>query len=171
VNATTYRRRRANEDAAMGPGGAQPGQPVGIGGDPFQHPPGGRGRGHRSEQLRLVPQGSQVAQAVAAVGQHHRQVAQHGRIRMAAGGGSPPAQPLVSPTRSASSRSNAAPACPTTPVPSVVTSKLDGELVACTPKVPSLATDTTFAQPYPPWSGGHFHNQAPALSHLMKSRG
>jgi hypothetical protein len=78
---------------------------------------------------------------------------------------------LVSPTRSASSRSNAAPACPTTPVPSVVTSKLDGELVACTPKVPSLTTDTTFAQPYPPWSGGHFHNQAPALSHLMKSRG
>jgi hypothetical protein len=78
----------------MGPGGAQPGQPVGIGGDPFQHPPGGRGRGHRSEQLRLVPQGSQVAQAVAAVGQHHRQVAQHGRIRMAAGGGSPPAQRL-----------------------------------------------------------------------------
>jgi hypothetical protein len=23
------------------------------------------------------------------------------------------------------------------------------------------STDTTFAQPYPPWSGGHFHTQAP----------
>jgi hypothetical protein len=29
--------------------------------------------------------------------------------------------------------------------------------------------DTTFAPPYPPWSGGHFHNQAPATSHPMKA--
>jgi hypothetical protein len=54
---------------------------------------------------------------------------------------------------------------------SVVTSKLDRELVACTRKVPSLTMDTTFAQPYPPWSGGHFHTQAEAISNLMKSRG
>jgi hypothetical protein len=31
--------------------------------------------------------------------------------------------------------------------------------------------DTTFAQPYPRWSGGHFHTQAEAISNLMKSRG
>ena len=48
---------------------------------------------------------------------------------------------LVSPSRSASSRSSAAPAWPTTPVPSVVTSNRDGELVACTRKVPSLSRD------------------------------
>jgi hypothetical protein len=67
--------------------------------------------------------------------------------------------------------SNAAPAWPTTPTPSVVTSTLDAQLLACTRKVPSLTTDTTFAQPYPPWSGGHFHTQAPATNHHMKSRG
>lgn len=47
--------------------------------------------------------------------------------------------------------------------------ELDHELVACTPKVPSLTTDTTFAQPYPPWSGGHFHNQAQAVSPPRKA--
>jgi len=56
-------------------------------------------------------------------------------------------------------------------VPLVVTSNPGDVLVACTRKVPSLTTDTTFAQSYLPWSGGHFHAQARATSMIMKSRG
>jgi len=70
--------------ASMGPGGAQPGQSVRVLGGPLDDPPGGWGRGHRAEQLRLVLQSGQVAQAVAAVGQHHRQVPQHRRVQMTA---------------------------------------------------------------------------------------
>jgi hypothetical protein len=69
-------------DAGVRPGGAQPGQPISVVGDPFEHSPGGRGRGDRAEQLRLVAQHRQVRQAVAAVGQHHRQVPQHRPVRM-----------------------------------------------------------------------------------------
>jgi hypothetical protein len=126
----------------MGPRGPQPGQAVSVPGDAVDHAPGGRIGGDLTEQLRLVPQHCQVAQAVATIGQHHRQIPKHGRVRMppAACGPRQPSAP-VSPTRSASSRSNAASACPTTPVPSIVTSKLPGELVACTRKVPSLSRD------------------------------
>jgi hypothetical protein len=70
--------------AGMRPGGPQPGQPVRVAGRAFDHPPGGRGRGHRAEQLRLITQHRQIAQAVATVGQHHRQVPEHGRVRMPA---------------------------------------------------------------------------------------
>ena len=66
----------------MGPGGAQPGQPVSVPGDAVDHAPGGRGGGDRAEQLRLVAQHRQVGQAIATVGQHDRQIAQHGRVRM-----------------------------------------------------------------------------------------
>jgi hypothetical protein len=66
------------------PGGAQPSQPVGVLGGALDSPPGGGGRGDRAEQLRLVAQHRQVTQAVTAVGQHHRQVPQHGRVRMPA---------------------------------------------------------------------------------------
>ena len=59
----------------VSPGGAQPGQPVGVDGDPFEDPPGGRGRGHLAEQLGLVAQHRQVAQTIATIGQHHRQIA------------------------------------------------------------------------------------------------
>jgi hypothetical protein len=51
------------------------------------------------------------------------------------------------------------PAWPTTPVASVVTSKLDDELVACTRKVPSLSRDATFRQPHSPCSEGSLRNQ------------
>jgi len=68
----------------MRPGGTQPGQPVCLGGDSFEHPPGGRGRGDLAEQLGLLPQGGQVAQAVATIGQHHRQIPQHRRVQVAA---------------------------------------------------------------------------------------
>jgi hypothetical protein len=67
------------------PGGPQPGQPIGVVGDPLDDPPGGRGRSHRAEQFRLVAQGGQVAQALATIGQHHRPVTQHGRVRVPMG--------------------------------------------------------------------------------------
>jgi hypothetical protein len=51
----------------------------------FDHPPGGRDRRHRPEQ-RLVPANkAQVAEAVATVGEHHDQVAQHPGWLVAAG--------------------------------------------------------------------------------------
>jgi hypothetical protein len=40
-------------------------------------PPGGALRGDRAEQRQLIAQGTQVAERVPAVGEHHRQVAQH----------------------------------------------------------------------------------------------
>jgi hypothetical protein len=54
--------------AGMGPGGTQAGQLVRILGQALDDPPGGRGGGHRPEQLRLIPQGGQVGKAVPAVG-------------------------------------------------------------------------------------------------------
>ena len=86
---------RPGVGAGMSPGGAQPGQPIGILGRPRHHPPGGRGRGDLAEPLGLVPQGGQVRKAVAAVGPHHRQIPQHRRVRMTAPGacGTPARQP------------------------------------------------------------------------------
>jgi hypothetical protein len=84
--------------AGMGPGGAQPGQPVRILGQALHDPPGSWGRGHRAEQLRLIAQGGQVGQAVAAVGQQHRQIPQHRRVQMpTAAARSLPAQRLGQP--------------------------------------------------------------------------
>jgi len=51
---------------------------------PLDDPPGGRGGSHRAEQLGLVTQHRQIAQAVTTVGQHHGQVPQHDRVRVAA---------------------------------------------------------------------------------------
>ena len=70
--------------ASMGPGGTEPGQPVGVLGNPLDHTPSSRGRGHRAEQLRLVTQHRQVAQAVATISQHDGQVWQHDRVGVAA---------------------------------------------------------------------------------------
>jgi hypothetical protein len=50
-----------------------------------QHPPGGRGRADSPEQLRLVPQAGQVADAVATVSEHDHQIAQHLTAVMSAG--------------------------------------------------------------------------------------
>jgi hypothetical protein len=64
-------------------------------------------------------------------------------------------------------RSSAPPACPTTPTPSVATTNSDRELVACTPKGPSLTGTATLDKPHPPKSGAvrsppsHSANQPP----------
>jgi hypothetical protein len=47
----------------------------------------------------------------------------------------------------------------------VVTSKLDGELVACTRKVPSLSRDATFRQPHSPCLRGLLAYQPAATTH------
>ncbi len=51
--------------------------------DPVHHPPRGRVRGDRPEQLRLIPQRPQVPQRVPTVCDGHRQIHQHlpGRMR------------------------------------------------------------------------------------------
>ncbi len=54
-----------------------PRHPPGIGGDLVDDPPRRRRRAHLAEQPRLVPQPRQVAEAVAAVGEHDHQVPQH----------------------------------------------------------------------------------------------
>jgi len=46
--------RLPGASAGVHPGGAQPGQPVRILGDPLDRPPGGRGRGDTPEQLGLM---------------------------------------------------------------------------------------------------------------------
>ena len=85
-------RRRPRRGRGHGPGRPAAGPARRVAGRALDHPPGGRGRGHRAEQLRLVAQHRQVAQAVAAIGQHHRQIPQHRRVRMPA-----PAPPGASP--------------------------------------------------------------------------
>jgi hypothetical protein len=50
----------------------------------LQHPPGRRDRGHRPQQRTAAAQQPQVAEAVATIGQHHDQVAQHPGQRVAA---------------------------------------------------------------------------------------
>ena len=56
----------------------QPADPTRIGGQLLgQDAPGGRDRGDLAEQPGLVPQAGQVADAVATVGEHDHQVAQH----------------------------------------------------------------------------------------------
>jgi hypothetical protein len=56
----------------------QPADPPRVGGQLLgKDPPGGRGRADPAEQLRLVPQAGQVADAVTTVGEHDHQVAQY----------------------------------------------------------------------------------------------
>jgi hypothetical protein len=54
--------------------------PVSIG-DRVQYPPARRVRGHRTEHVALVGQRRDVADALATIGEHHRQIDQHpGRV-------------------------------------------------------------------------------------------
>ena len=75
------RRGRAQRPRLLaGPGQRRPQRrgPARICGELLsQDPPGGRGRADLAEQLRLVPQGGQVADAVATIGEHDHKVPQH----------------------------------------------------------------------------------------------
>jgi len=57
------------------PGSSQPGQDGVV--DGVQDPPRRRGRGHRPEQVRLVPQHRQIRDRLTAIGQQHREIGQH----------------------------------------------------------------------------------------------
>jgi hypothetical protein len=64
--------------AGLRAGQPQPGQPsLTSAGQALDHPPGGRGRGHRAEQPGLIPEHGQVAQAVPTIGQDDCQIGQH----------------------------------------------------------------------------------------------
>jgi hypothetical protein len=169
---TSPPRRRSG----VGAGGAQAGEPVGVTGDPFHHPPRRRGGGDRAEQLGLLTQDGKITQAVAAVGQQHRQVPQHRARVVPCRGVSPrPARhesARVSPSRSASSPSSAAPVCPAIPSPSQVTSNRIGGLVACTRKVPSSVRECDLQQAAFSLLGGPLRAQQSVTSATRtKSRG
>jgi hypothetical protein len=155
----------------MDPGGAQPGQPVRILGQALDDPPDGRveatgpnSSGWSRKAARSLKQSPPSASITA-------KVPQHGRVRMPAAlrvapakrGGQPEPVGQLPQQRRAGMPDH----------PGAVGGDFEAgrELVACTRKVPSLTTDTTFAQPYPPWSGGHFHNQTPITSKPTKSPG
>ena len=111
-----------------------------LGGDPVDQPKRRRVRRDRPEQRLLIAHRAQVRQAVAAIGEHHRQIPDHpARVMPAAPLDAPPpartTAPRVSPTRSATSASNAAPACDTKPSPSAVTSTVNRRPSRCTLKV------------------------------------
>jgi len=57
--------------------GTQPVEKAGRGGDSVDHAKRGRGRRDGPEQRRLVTDAAQVGQAVASVGEHHRQITGH----------------------------------------------------------------------------------------------
>jgi hypothetical protein len=60
------------------PGQPQSGQPPLPGlGQALDDPPGGWGRGHRTDQPRLVTEHGQVGKAVPTISQHDRQIGQH----------------------------------------------------------------------------------------------
>jgi hypothetical protein len=83
-SSTSGGRRRPTRGREHGPWrhGARPARRVL--GNPLDHTPSSRGPGHRAEQLRLVTQHRQVAQAVATISQHDGQVSQHDRVGVAA---------------------------------------------------------------------------------------
>jgi hypothetical protein len=82
--------------SGVGPGRMQPGEPVGITSDPLDDPPRRRCGRDWAKQLRLLAEDGQVAQAVATVGEHHRQVPQHHTrivaVAVGLGAARPPAQ-------------------------------------------------------------------------------
>ena len=65
--------------------GAQPVQAVRVAGDLVDHAKRRRRRRHLTEQDRLIAQRAEVGQAVAAVGEHHREITNHAAAIMAAG--------------------------------------------------------------------------------------
>ncbi len=123
-----------------------------IGSDRRDHPKGGRVGSDRAEQRLLLAHGAQVGQAVAAVGQHHRQVA-HDAARIV------PAAPLAHRRQTLRQRrrqaepvgrlgQQPAPACDTSPSPSDATSTVKRRPSRCTLKVilPSRGFDLRHAE-------------------------
>ena len=101
-------------------------QAAGIMRDPVDHPKRRRRRGHVPEQRLLLAQRAEVGQAVAAVGEHHREIADDTADVMATAAPTQTAELDRQRTRQAgliaTRASSALPACETNPSPSGVTS-------------------------------------------------
>ncbi len=76
--------------AGTGLRAAQPLQPCRVAGDLVNHPKRRRARRHLAEQHALITDRTKVGKAVAAIGQHHRQIPDHATTIIAA---CPPRQP------------------------------------------------------------------------------
>jgi hypothetical protein len=106
--------------------------------DLIQRPPRRGVRGHRPEDLVLLTQQVEIADRLAAIGNHHaastttrpRLCTGHQSVRASAADNA-----AVNPARSASIRSSAAPTCDTTPVPSAATRRSLDHAVNCTSEV------------------------------------
>ena len=107
--------------------------------DPIDQPKRRRIRSDRTEQRLLIPDRPKIRQAIAAVGEHHREIPNTRpgscRPRRSRTPTSAAERSRVSPTRSATSPSNAAPACETKPSPSAATSTVKLRPSRCTFKV------------------------------------
>lgn len=115
--------------------------------------------GYRPEQLPLVAQHHDVADPLGAVGQQHRQVGQHPAPVMHRSevlADQPDDSAPVRPTRSATSRGSADPACDTTSVPAALTDKPLDHDIDCTRKVLQIGVDETLDKSYLPRSGALF---------------
>ena len=71
----------------------QPLEAVGVTGDPVDHPKRRRARRDLPKQRLLIAERAQIGQAVAAVGEHHRQIADHAARVVAAVALTQPAKP------------------------------------------------------------------------------
>ena len=71
------RARPGRPGALSGSGAGDPDGLEALRVDGVDHAPGGRVRGHPAEEIDLVAKRPEIRQAVAAVGEHHRQVAHH----------------------------------------------------------------------------------------------
>src|ERR1039458_537456 len=124
-----------------GPGVSQPDrvQQPWRGRDPVDDPKRRRIRRHRPEQHLLLTDSTEVRDAFAAVGQHHREVADHPARVMTATPLLDPSQPRRQrrgdPTLSAPWAISALPARETKPAPSDVTSTVTGRPSRITVKV------------------------------------
>ena len=140
----------------------------GVAGDPVDQPKRRRVRRDRPEQRLLIAHRAQVRQAVAAVGEHHRQIPDHpARDRAcAAARAARPARARarrVRPTRSATSANNAAPACDTSPAPSGATSTVKRAPFAHHPQGdPPSPGSRTFSKPKNPGHTGRFRRPDPS---------
>ena len=116
------------------------GQMVGI--DPVQHPPRGRHRRHRTEQVLAVIEHADPADRVRAIGDRDGQIGEHpprlvNRDTLV-GADQRPVTASTRPVSSAISRSRPTPACDTTTLPSALTLTRRDPLLPFTVKVPVL---------------------------------
>ena len=161
---------RPHVPADPGPGRADPLQRRRV--DLVQRPPHRRRRRDRTPH-RLVTQRVDVGDRLTAGGEHGRHVDQHPPTVMHGTNRreSTPPTTLVSPTRSASSRTAAAPASGTTPVPSAVTDSRATTRYASPEKCSSIKAEYSVARHILPGQEHFSHDQLAVNRPLMHDPG